>query len=209
MKIGTINARKTRPVINSAGQIAFSAPVDGTDLDWIWATTKDGELKLIARRGDIVEVGPGDSRTVLVAFVGQDGRNGDGRPTYFNDLGQLVFSVFFSDVSQGILVSNAVADIPNLLGDYNGNNCVDAADYVVWRNTFGHAGSDLAADGNGNNLIDSGDYDVWRANFGRTAVSNSVAEAAVPEPTSVLFLIAAFVLSGRVRPSASRSISSS
>jgi hypothetical protein len=36
-------------------------------------------------------------------------------------------------------------------GDYNGNGVVDAADYVVWRDT---GGSQAA-------------YDLWRANFGK------------------------------------------
>lgn len=36
-------------------------------------------------------------------------------------------------------------------GDYNGNGVVDAADYVVWRNTNGSQAA----------------YDVWRANFGK------------------------------------------
>lgn len=59
---------------------------------------------------------------------------------------------------------------PALLGDYNENNVVDAADYIVWRHTLGTSvppGS--GADGSGNGTIDQADYDVWRANFGNTA----------------------------------------
>ena len=36
---------------------------------------------------------------------------------------------------------------PSLAGDYNGDGVVDAADYTVWRDTFGQTGADLAADG--------------------------------------------------------------
>jgi glucose/arabinose dehydrogenase len=58
-----------------------------------------------------------------------------------------------------------LGNLPSLIGDYNGNNLVDAADYVVWRKTVGST-NDLRADGNGNNEIDAGDYSVWKANFG-------------------------------------------
>jgi hypothetical protein len=56
---------------------------------------------------------------------------------------------------------------PELTGDYNRNNTVDGADYVVWRKTIGST-TNLSADGNGDRLIDARDYDVWRANFGAT-----------------------------------------
>ncbi len=60
-----------------------------------------------------------------------------------------------------------------LPGDYNGNNVVDAADYVVWRKGLG-------------TTFTQNDYDVWRSHFGQTAGSGSsaiaFADGAVPEP---------------------------
>jgi hypothetical protein len=67
-------------------------------------------------------------------------------------------------------------------GDYNANGIVDAADYVIWRNTMGQIGSDLAADGDGSGTIDGGDYDFWRARVGATSGSATASNAAVPEP---------------------------
>jgi hypothetical protein len=78
---------------------------------------------------------------------------------------------------------------PAVLGDYNQNGIVDAADYVVWRNTVGQTGVGLPADGNGNGQIDPGDYDVWRAHFGQNAASASSASTAIPEPQSVGLLL--------------------
>ena len=49
-----------------------------------------------------------------------------------------------------------------LLGDYNGDDIVDAADYTVWRDSIGST-TNIAADGNGNGVIDNGDFDVWRS----------------------------------------------
>ncbi|MCC7475057.1 MAG: hypothetical protein IT425_06650, partial [Pirellulales bacterium] len=58
---------------------------------------------------------------------------------------------------------------PGLLGDFNSNNVVDAADYVVWRKNQGLT-VDLPNDGiTGATLIGSAHYDMYRANFGNTA----------------------------------------
>ncbi len=58
-----------------------------------------------------------------------------------------------------------------LPSDYNNNGVVDAADYVLWRNTLGST-TDLRADASGptvgvsNGVVDQADYDYWRAHFG-------------------------------------------
>jgi hypothetical protein len=82
------------------------------------------------------------------------------------------------------LIINAV---PLLVGDYNQNVVVDAADYTVWRDTRGST-TNLIADGNNSGTIETGDYNVWRHNFGRTAGSGSA--AAVPEPAALPILVA-------------------
>jgi hypothetical protein len=77
-----------------------------------------------------------------------------------------------------------------LIGDYNSNGTVDAADYVVWRETLGEVGSGLAADGNGNNQIEGGDYTVWRARFAQASSKGSFANFTVCEPATIAMLIA-------------------
>jgi T5SS/PEP-CTERM-associated repeat protein len=83
------------------------------------------------------------------------------------------------------LYTNGVLSVavPGPPGDFNQNGVADAADYVVWRNGLG-------------NTHTQDNYNVWRANFGQTGgagFSNSVGslENAIPEPASVLLLIAA------------------
>jgi hypothetical protein len=83
-----------------------------------------------------------------------------------------------------------------LAGDYNHNGTVDAADYVVWRETDGTQAG----------------YDLWRAHFGETSGVGAVSRAAsthfvgappprlgeptavIPEPTSLALLILATVV---------------
>jgi hypothetical protein len=79
-------------------------------------------------------------------------------------------------------------------GDYNGNNIVDAADYVVWRETLGQLVSQgTGADGDLSGTIDQGDYNFWRMRFG-SVVSGSSLGAAVPEPTTFLQTLTIFML---------------
>lgn len=103
-----------------------------------------------------------------------------------------------------VLVGGSITVMPlqtALAGDYNGNGAVDAADYVLWRNTTGQTGTGLPADGNGNNSIDAGDYNVWRAGFGQTAASGLAAATAVPEPNVVWLGLVAWLVFGSLRRS--------
>ena len=70
-----------------------------------------------------------------------------------------------------------------LLGDYNGNHVVDAADYTVWRNSLG--GSSLLNDATPG-MVDVADYNYWKAHFGAT--SGGLGALAVPEPASAIVL---------------------
>jgi hypothetical protein len=71
---------------------------------------------------------------------------------------------------------------PPLVGDFNDDGSVDAADYVVWRNTNGQivpGGS--GADANEDGTVNQTDYLLWRANFGRSTDNPAVrTDTAVP-----------------------------
>ena len=79
---------------------------------------------------------------------------------------------------------SVVSEPIGLVGDYNGNDVVDAADYTVWRDAFGST-VDLTADGDGSGEIDAGDYTEWVNHFGEFLPLS----VAVPEPTSLLLLV--------------------
>ena len=80
-----------------------------------------------------------------------------------------------------------------LPGDFNGDDMVDAADYVVWRSNSGAPNeSSLGGAGDGLNGVDLADYRIWRANFGVSAAStNSGTATLVPEPSAVALLLIA------------------
>jgi hypothetical protein len=73
---------------------------------------------------------------------------------------------------------NAEEGTPGLIGDYNNDNVVDAADYTVWRD--GGSPDDTIAG-----------YNAWAGNYGATATSVSI-----PEPTAAL--LAMIALAGLV-----------
>jgi hypothetical protein len=81
-------------------------------------------------------------------------------------------------------------------GDYNGDNVVDAQDYLVWKNGFGGsvtAGS--SADGNGNGVIDAADYVIWRNSLS----AGSGTAASVPEPGGLAWLAFGIAVTAYVR----------
>ena len=90
-----------------------------------------------------------------------------------------------------------LAIVPTLTGDYHASGGVDAAEYVLWRNTLGQTGISLAADSNFDRHVNDVDYTAWRSNFG-TVTPGSGAGAAVPEPaTLILFLVGMAAMLGR------------
>jgi hypothetical protein len=94
--------------------------------------------------------------------------------------------------------------VKGLLGDYNQNGVVDAADYTVWRDTLGST-TDLRANGDNTGasmgIIDEADFDFWRANFGMVAPGAGAGAgilSTVPEPTSLVLWLMAVVLLSQV-----------
>jgi hypothetical protein len=128
----------------------------------------------------LLEVVPGDSRTVSeLSFVGGNS-NSNGWPSAFNNVGQIAFWASFTDGSQGVSVSNEVATVP---GDFNFDGTVDTGDYVAWRNGLG-------------TLYSQSHYSIWRAHYGQTLTEHlsalpATANAAVPEPPVFAIILGA------------------
>lgn len=88
----------------------------------------------------------------------------------------------------------AVLEPPTFSGDYNGDGVVDAADYLVWRNSLSMTGAGLAADGNGDEVVNQLDYLIWKDDYGTVYDAGLAAAANVPEPATLA--LASLALAG-------------
>jgi hypothetical protein len=133
---------------------------------------------------------PGTSRLTYTA-AGQPIRNGDG--------GNLALDLLGLGPVPGSLINYAQDFRVALPGDFNLDNKVDAADYVIYRNG---AGTTYAA----------ADYEAWRGAFGQSVGSgagNGAEAAGVPEPGTALLgvcvlSVAAIMRCGRTTPGQKR-----
>jgi hypothetical protein len=112
-------------------------------------------------------------------------------------LGSIDVPLFGSRQIQRVNIEARVDIVGYDFGDYDRNLEVNANDYAAWRTSFGLTGADLAADGNGDESVDAADYVLWRANVGPGAggAAEPLIAGTVPEPSSGLLLIVA-VFSG-------------
>jgi hypothetical protein len=168
--------------INDAGQVAFTATlviggsVTTSNDRGLWAG-EPGNLSLVAREGDVIDVdpGPGEILKTIASFSFANGyifnTPSESASAAFNDAGQIAWQAQFTDATRAIFLTTLPDD--SLDGDYNDDGTVDAADYVVWRKTDGTQAG----------------YDAWTANFGQTAGRGSAASRAVPEPASALLAL--------------------
>ncbi len=100
----------------------------------------------------------------------------------------------------GVLLRMLSATIVSdgVLGDFNNNGIVDAADYVLWRK-LNTTSNTLPNDGGLGSPIRDEHYALWRTNFGEPLLG--VGSASVPEPSclTALLLAAAVLCGGRRR----------
>jgi hypothetical protein len=200
---GNVKIRNTSPftvaidayTIASAGASLNSNPALWTSLqDTVGATWSESNLS--------------DNRVSELKSSSETSLTLNGGTTF--DLGNLfktaspkdlVFQFLLSDsatTSTGVVLYEAAPTVGGVLGDYNKNGVVDAADYTVWRDKLGQPGSTLdnrnpANSGN----INPDDYAYWKSRFGATSGSGSFATGSspVPEPATAWL---AFVLCGSI-----------
>jgi hypothetical protein len=101
--------------MNDAGQVLLSGGLNegsGADYQWgAWAQDRRGKLHLVAKVGQQIDIAPGepiDMRTIEYYQIPYTEPSG-GLTAGFNDLGQVLLDVKFTDGTYGILISNVVA----------------------------------------------------------------------------------------------------
>lgn len=97
----------------------------------------------------------------------------------------------FALMDTGSAINLSVSAVAGLLGDYNEDDIVDAADFVVWRKAEQTGVADLPNDNDDPGNIGPAEYALWRANFGSTlpGSGSGLGGGAVPEPASVVLVM--------------------
>jgi hypothetical protein len=94
------------------------------------------------------------------------------------------------DVSYDISAATAVED-----ADFDGDNDVDGADFLIWQRGVGTAGGQPQGNADGAGNIDGADLAIWKGQF----ASATAAAASVPEPASALMALAAAIGAAAIR----------
>lgn len=97
---------------NNRSQVAFFANLVGPGVTTannagIWMTDTAGNLQLVIRKGDVIEVAPGTFRTAVGVgdFISNSGGQ-NGRPRALNDLGELALRVVLDNNHEALLVAS-------------------------------------------------------------------------------------------------------
>jgi len=187
-------------MFNIAKESGYDFITDTSPADTLWATAL-----LSANEGRTIAATNWQQLTFAPWADAYGGRGFtlQGNITTYNAVVKLVTDDIYLDLmftgfnNSGFFMyerSTGVA-APAPTGDYNHNNVVDAADYVIWRRTLNQSASPSGsgADGNSNGMIDSGDYTHWRARFGNV-VGSGAELTSIPEPTQVPLALQLMVL---------------
>lgn len=72
---------------------------------------------------------------------------------------------------------------PTIDADFNNDNIVDGADFLIWQRGFGTGTNNGTGDADGNGVVDAADLAAWKSSFGSPPAVAAV--SAVPEPASL------------------------
>jgi hypothetical protein len=85
---------------------------------------------------------------------------------------------------------------PAANADFNNDNIVDGADFLIWQRGFGGAGTPATGDANGDLQINDADLTIWKNQFGTDPTPALAAVGAIPEPATAALAGLALVGAG-------------
>jgi hypothetical protein len=117
------------------------------------------------------------------------------RMHYLGTFGQFGQNIDYDDITVN---GTVVPVVVGLTGDYNEDDKVDAADYVVWRKAESQGVADLPNDNDDPGNVGAAEFNLWRANFGAMAGEGggSASNGAIPEPATWLLAVIAMAVVG-------------
>jgi hypothetical protein len=179
---------------NAPNSITITGPDDGSNefggVEYYTIAEASGEFSFDWEFENLDQVGPFDAGYYVndIYIPLSDGMLDSGTVSFTVHPGDFIGWAVFSDFSSngpGVLtISNFSAPVPSFAdGDYNRDNVVDAADYVLWRKLEGANGITAysSADGSGDGRIRADDYNFWHHRFGDLFLTDG-AVPNVPEP---------------------------
>jgi hypothetical protein len=195
------NTDHLTPTMNARGQIAFMACLASPDAGTIFgkgifATDVRGQLSLVARTGEEIEFRPGEFWAITDLRLRTGSGGGDGLGRSLNNHGRLAYWASLSPrTGQPGLYAEAVIDTTTStggLGDVNGDGLVDRWDLALlsdWWGSWDFPQGDFDLDG----AITVNDLGIMQANFGDGFPEGSPSPAAVPEPATLMLMLAALL----------------
>jgi hypothetical protein len=97
------------------------------------------------------------------------------------------------------VIRNVAPFVPALAGDYNDDDGVDAADYVIWRKLLGQQIA-LPNETVTPNSVTQEDYAAWRENFGASSGAGATAISKLPDSAPTDAVVDDVFFSGGVAP---------
>jgi hypothetical protein len=142
------------PVASPRGRAAFLATLRGTGVTpagnlALYAERPSGQLSLIVRTGQAIEVAPGQTRTVRSIIF--DSGPAESGAMQFNSRGELVFTAEFTNNSRAVLRTRVGCP-----ADFNGDDGVDFNDLLVFVDLLNNGSPD--ADLTGEGVVDFNDW---------------------------------------------------
>jgi hypothetical protein len=123
--------------------------------------------------------------SVFYATIFHDNPLGLNVPNWMRTIVTPEYAAAVQRVTWDVVTGHPYSGVPEeIAGDFNNDGNVDAADFAVWKTTYGSR-VDLRADANVDLIVDTADYTIWRNAFTAEMNEPPLVEA-VPEPGTFL-----------------------